>query len=66
MNFVEMTNEEWAEVYRRHDALVHMGELEMQTEEIREAPRAQASVHATKPVELQLHELDAVIADIQR
>ena len=66
MNFVEMTNEEWAEVYRRHGALVHMGELEMQTEEIREAPRAPASVHATKPVELQLHELDAVIADIQR
>lgn len=64
MNFVEMTNEEWAEVYRHHDALVHMGELEMQTEEIREAPRA-ASIHAAKPVELQLHELDGVLAGIQ-
>lgn len=64
MNFVDMTNEEWAEVYRRHDALVHSGELEMQTTEIREAPRASASVQAAKPVELQLHELDTVIAGI--
>lgn len=66
MNFIDMTNEEWQEVYRHHDALVQMGKLEMQTEEIREAPRpAAAAMHAAKPVELQLHELDGVIASVQ-
>jgi len=64
MNFVDMTNEEWAEVYRRHDALVHMGELEMQTTEIREVPRADAAVRASRPIELQLHELDTVVTGI--
>jgi hypothetical protein len=62
MNSIDMNNEEWAEVYRRHDALVQRSELEMQTEEIREAPRAPA--RAAKPVELQLHELDTVVAAI--
>lgn len=67
MNFVEMTNEDWEEVYRRHDALVHMGELELRSEEIRERPRAAgASQHALKPVELQLHELNGVVASIPR
>lgn len=66
MNFVDMTNEEWQEVYRHHDALVQMGELELKSEEIREAPRpAAAAVHVAKPVELQLHELDGVIASVQ-
>lgn len=67
MNFVEMTNEDWQEVYRHHDALVHMGELELRSEEIRETPRSTgASRHALKPVELQLHELDDVVASIPR
>lgn len=66
MNFVEMTSEEWEEVRRRHDALVHMAELELQSEEIRETPRAaSAPRHAAKPVELQLSELDDVVASIQ-
>lgn len=65
MNFVDMTNEEWQEVYRHHDAIVRMGELELQAEEIRETPRAGSSVQAAKPVELQLHELDTVIASVQ-
>jgi hypothetical protein len=67
MNFIEMSNEDWQEVYRQHDALVHMGELELKSEGIRETPRAGgASLHAMKPIELQLHELDGVIAGIAR
>lgn len=64
MNFVEMTNEEWEEVYRRHDAIVRMGELELQVEGIRETPRAASPVQAAKPVELQLSELDSLVASI--
>lgn len=65
MNFVDMTNEEWAEVYRHHDAIIQMGELELKAEEIRETPRAPSSVQVAKPVELQLHELDGVVASVQ-
>lgn len=36
MNFVDMSSEEWEEVRRHHDALVQMGTLELETEEIRE------------------------------
>ena len=36
MSFVEMTNEEWQAVYKHHDALIHMAELELRAEEIRE------------------------------
>lgn len=32
MSFVEMTNEEWEAVYKQHDALVRMAELEMRAE----------------------------------
>jgi len=63
MNYVEMTNEEWQEVYRHHDELVHMAKLELQTGEIREA-RPAGTAHPLKPVELQLHELDSIIANI--
>ena len=63
MNHVAMTNEEWQEVYRQHDELVHMAELELRTEEIREV-RAAGGPQYGKPVELQLHELDTVIANI--
>jgi len=63
MNYVAMTNEEWQEVYRHHDELVQMAQLELRTEEIREAPPAGAQPRATKPVELQLRELDS--ANIQ-
>lgn len=58
MSFVEMTNEEWEEVRRHHDQLVHMAELELQVESL--------SPHSLKPVELQLQELDEVFANIQR
>lgn len=63
MNHVAMTNEEWQEVYRQHDELVHMAELELRTEEIREV-RPSGTMHTLKPVELQLHELDGVVANI--
>lgn len=62
MNNVAMTNEEWQEVYRQHDELVHMAKLELQTEEIREARPSGAPPHAMKPVELQLHELAGVVS----
>lgn len=65
MNFAEMTNEEWQEVYRRHDALIQMGQLEMQTEEIREAPRAGAQARTAKPVERELRELDTLQVALQ-
>lgn len=32
MSFVEMTNEEWEAVYKHHDALIRMAELEMRAE----------------------------------
>jgi hypothetical protein len=51
-------------VYRQHDALVHMAELELRTEEIREVRPAGVLQRATKPVELQLHELDSVTVKI--
>lgn len=65
MSFVEMTNEDWEEIRRRHDAFVHMGELELRTEEVRGSRTVGAAQHAMKPVELQLHELDDVVANIQ-
>jgi hypothetical protein len=65
MNHVAMTNEEWQEVYRHHDELVHMAQLELQTGEIREMrPAGAPPQHAMKPVELQLHELDSAVANI--
>lgn len=64
MNFVEMTNEEWEEVRRHHDALVQMGELELQAEEIHEFRPDGASQQAMKPVERQLQELDDIVASV--
>lgn len=62
MSFVEMTNEEWEEVRRRHDAMVRMGELELQSEEIRETPRASSRV-AT--IDLPVRPTEEVVARIQ-
>lgn len=60
MSFVEMTNEEWQAVYKHHDALIHMAELELQAEAIRETcPDASQRL---QPLELQMHQLDDVIA----
>lgn len=64
MNVVEMTNEEWEEVRKHHDALVHMGKLELQAEEIREYRPDRASQQAVKPGERQLHELDDTVVSI--
>lgn len=62
MSFAEMTNEEWDAVRRHHDALIHMAALEMQADQIRETcPGAQQML---KPIELQMHELDEVIANL--
>lgn len=64
MNYVAMTNEEWQEVYRHHDELVQMAKLELRTEEIREVRAIGAPLQATKPVELQLHDLGGVAVTI--
>jgi uncharacterized protein (DUF305 family) len=65
MNHVAMTNEEWQEVYRHHDELVDMARLELQAGEIREVrPAGAPPQQAMQPVELQLHELDSIIANI--
>ena len=64
MNFVEMTNEEWEEVRRHHDALVHMGELELQSEEIHEYRPDRDAQQSDKPVERQLRELEDVVLSL--
>ena len=62
MSFVEMTSEEWDAVRKHHDALIHMAELELQAEQIRETcPDAGQML---KPIEVQMHELDDVIAHL--
>lgn len=61
MNFVEMTNDEWEEVRRHHDALVQMGKLELQTEEIREHSPDGAS---RQTAERELHELNDMMVGI--
>jgi hypothetical protein len=56
MSFVEMTNEEWEAVYKQHDALIRMAELEMRAE-IRETaaePNRSPLQQSAEPV---MHEL---------
>lgn len=62
MSFVEMTSEEWQAVYKHHDALIHMAELELQAEEIRETVPDASQQQRLQPLELQIHQLDDVIA----
>ncbi|MDE2271022.1 MAG: hypothetical protein KGJ94_03435 [Xanthomonadaceae bacterium] len=62
MSFVDMTNEEWEEIRKHHDALVHMAELELQVEHIRESSPAANQQKTLKPVEQQMKELDEEIA----
>ncbi|HXE66911.1 MAG TPA: hypothetical protein VN630_07710 [Rhodanobacteraceae bacterium] len=57
MSFVEMTNEEWEAVYKHHDALIRMAELEMRAE-IREVA-SESSRSAPQPVETGTRPLDA-------
>jgi hypothetical protein len=56
MSFVEMTNEEWEAVYKQHDALIRMAELEMRAE-IREAPVEASQSRLLQPVETAAHGL---------
>ena len=57
MSFVEMTNEEWEAVYKHHDALIRMAELEMRAE-IREVA-SESSRSAPPPVDAGTRPLDA-------
>ncbi|HVU81069.1 MAG TPA: hypothetical protein VHD89_03590 [Rhodanobacteraceae bacterium] len=57
MSFVEMTNEEWEAVYKHHDALIRMAELEMRAE-IREVA-SESSRSAPPPVDAGARPLDA-------
>jgi hypothetical protein len=56
MSFVEMTNEEWEAVYKQHDALIRMAELEMRAE-IREAASESNQASQLQPVEAAAHQL---------
>jgi hypothetical protein len=56
MSFVEMTNEEWEAVYKQHDALIRMAELEMRAE-IREAASESSQASQLQPVEAAAHQL---------
>lgn len=62
MSFVEMTNEEWEAVRKHHDALVHMAELELKADEIRANCSDASAQQMLGPIELQMHELDNMIA----
>ncbi|MGH8233140.1 MAG: hypothetical protein ACREPU_02940 [Rhodanobacteraceae bacterium] len=64
MNFVEMTNEEWEEVRKHHDAMVQMGKLELQAEEIHEYRPNGGPQQSGKPVERQLRELEEVVVSL--
>ena len=56
MSFVEMTNEEWEAVYKQHDALIRMAELEMRAE-IREASSGSSQAPQLQPVETAVQQL---------
>lgn len=56
MSFVEMTNEEWEAVYKQHDALIRMAELEMRAE-IRETASESSHAPMPQPVETVAHQL---------
>lgn len=56
MSFVEMTNEDWEAVYKQHDALIRMAELEMRAEIRETAPHASQDP-LMQPVETGRHEL---------
>ncbi|HKV65545.1 MAG TPA: hypothetical protein VJN66_04110 [Rhodanobacteraceae bacterium] len=56
MSFVEMTNEEWEAVYKQHDALIRMAELEMRAE-IREMTSESSQAPMSQPVETVAHQL---------
>jgi hypothetical protein len=50
MSFVEMTNEEWEAVYKQHDAMIRMAELEMRAE-IRETASESNQAPLPQPAE---------------
>lgn len=54
MSFVEMTNEEWEAVYKQHDALIRMAELEMRAE-IRETASESNRAPLPQPAETVAH-----------
>lgn len=63
MGFVDMTAAEWDAVYKHHDALVRMAELELKADRIRhDGPGANQDL--LDPIEVQMHELDEVIAGL--
>lgn len=63
MSFVEMTTQEWDAVSKHHDALIHLAELELAADQIREHHAANEQ-QLLAPIESQMHELDEVIAHL--
>lgn len=66
MNFNDMTSEEWEEIRRHHDEMVRMGQLELQSEKIREChpPGGALQPAANHPVARRLCELDDMIVGL--
>lgn len=64
MSFVEMTAAEWDAVYKHHDALVRMAELELKADRIRTDCEGANQGEMLEPIEVQMHELDDVIAGL--
>ncbi len=63
MSFVEMTNEEWEAVYKQHDALIRMAELEMRGE-VREAASESSQVPPLQPAGTEMHGVRCAIAGL--
>lgn len=59
MSFVEMTNEEWEAVYKQHDALIRMAELELRAEQVHKAAPDSTGAESLQPVAAGMHELGA-------
>ncbi|MGH9479736.1 MAG: hypothetical protein ACRD1A_10930 [Terriglobales bacterium] len=64
MSFVEMTAVEWDAVYKHHDALIQMAELELEAERIRKNCPDANQVRLLQPIQGRIHELDSVIAGL--
>lgn len=64
MGFVEMSAAEWDAVYKHHDAMVRRAELELKAERIREDAPAANQGALLEPIEVQMHDLDDVIASL--
>ena len=59
MSFIEMTNEDWEAVYKHHDALIRMAELELRAEQSREMGAEANHAWQPNPIQIRAQEFDA-------